>query len=65
MLNLEKEKPKDSGGMSWEEARQTIVRARERQTARQGCLNAHMNTQDLIARMQQADLNTYLTRVTE
>ena len=66
MLNLEEEKPEDSGGMSWEEARQTIVRAQERQTARQGCLNAHMHTQDLIRRMQQADLDTsYLTRITE
>ena len=66
MLNLEEEKPEDSGGMSWEEARQTIVRAQERQTARQGCLNAHMHTQDLIRRMQQADLDTsYLTHITE
>ena len=52
--------------MGWEEAQQTINLARQRQTARQGCLNASVNGSELAHRIQQADLDaSFLTRVTE
>lgn len=66
MLKTRPEKPEKSGGMGWEEARQTIILARQRQTARQGCLNAYVNGSELTRRIQRADLDaSFLTRVTE
>ena len=41
MLMTQPETPDRSGEMQWEKARQTIILARQCQTARQGFLNAH------------------------
>jgi magnesium chelatase family protein len=66
MLMTQPETPDRSGEMQWEKARQTIILARQCQTARQGCLNAHVNGSELTHRIQQADLHAaFLTRVTE
>jgi magnesium chelatase family protein len=66
MLKTRSENPEKSRGMGWEEARQTIILARQRQTARQGCLNAYVNGSELTRRIQRADLDaSFLSRVTE
>ena len=66
MLMTHPETPDRSGEMQWEKARQTIILARQCQTARQGCLIARVNGSELTHRIQQADLHAaFLTRVTE